>query len=266
MKKLILYAMLFVLLLSGDCFAAHIGSIGAAVEQGKWKLGIFNDNVQDSEFKVRTGVGSTALLTGANIEDSNTIGVEAVYGLIENLNIVFKGGFSDRTLKTEWNDGSVTEMEYDQSTFWGYGLRYIVGSADDFIIAFNAQVAIQAGDDVETVRESGVSADEIYSPGEGKLTEIQGSVLLGFNFDFNEDASILPYFGLTANNSKLKSDNLRYRVGLTNYDIEKLELEESNRFGLVLGANLALGKKFNFNIESRFKTETAISAAITYSF
>ena len=266
MKKVIIYIVLCLLIVSGNCFAAHIGSMDKPVEQGKWKIGIFNDNVQSSKFKVRTGAGSITLLTGAKIDESSTVGLEAAYGFIDNLSIFFRGGFSDRTLRTEWDDGSVTEMEYDQSKFWGYGLRYVVGSREDIMIAFNAQVAIQAGDEVESVRENGVSPSVIYEPGEGKLTEIQGSVLFGINFDLSKDMDLMPYLGLTANNSKLKSDNLRYRVGLTDYDIGKLELKESNRFGFVAGANLALGERFSLNIEGRFKTETAVSAGISYSF
>ncbi len=266
MKKILLWTMFCVLLVPVNCFAAQIGSIRAFVEQGKWSMGIFNDRIQDKDFKVYVGTGSTILLTGAEIDDSSTVGVEAAYGLIEKLNIFFRGGFSDRTLKTDWNDGSVTEMEYEQSRFYGGGLRYLVGSPEDFMIVFNAQAAIYAGDGVNTVRENGVTASEISEPGEGKLSEYQGSVLFGFNFGFSDNVNILPYFGFSANNSKLKSDNLRYCAGGINYDIGKFELEESDRYGFILGANFSVGGQLSLNIESRFKTETAISAGINYSF
>ncbi len=265
MREKILVLLFFVLILPLNSFAAQIGSIRASVEEGKWSLGILNDRILDKDFKVFAGSGNAVFLTGAEIDDSSAFGVEAAYGLIEKLNVFFRGGFSDRTVKTQWNDGSITEMEYKRGGFWGAGLRYLAGSPEDFMIVLNVQAVIGAGDNVETIRENGITASEISEPGEGKLSEYQGSVLFGFNWRV-VDFKILPYFGFFANNSKLKSDGLKYCAGGINYDIGKFELEEKNRFGFILGSNLYLREQLSLNIEGRFKAETAVTAAINYSF
>ena len=140
-----------------------------------------------------------------------------------------------------------------------------MGSEDDFIIVFNAQLIAQAGDPVAAVRENGQTASQIYEAGEGKLTEHQGSVIFGLNYKLTE-IDLLPYLGIVANNSKIKSDNLRYRAGVTDYNIEKIELNESNRFGIVLGLNVAVREQLSIYLESRFKNESAISAGISYKF
>lgn len=75
-----------------------------------------------------------------------------------------------------------------------------------------------------------------------------------------QSASFFPYLGITVNGANLRLKKLQ------DFPFSRIEAQEKNHVGMVLGSSFSPRKKINFTVEGRFFQETALSMFLQIQF
>ncbi|MFH1760267.1 MAG: hypothetical protein ABIA63_04125, partial [bacterium] len=264
--NILLGVLISLMLMVNNLYAASIGGSWDIVEQGKFGVSMVGDYISEKEFDVPSYSGSGIALTGLKFENCRDLGVKLSYGILENLNLYLKGGFTDKEIKTEWADASRTDLETDTGSFFGIGTKYTYWFEQDYLLALDAQYIKHPDKSVDTVRENGVNASAITQAGNIKYYEFKATIIFGKNFELDSKMSLLPYIGFSYDKFNLKTDAIAYSVGGSGYALDPIDLDEDKNLGVILGADLNVNENVKFNIEGRFNSETAFSGNIILMF
>ncbi|MFH1460774.1 MAG: autotransporter outer membrane beta-barrel domain-containing protein [Candidatus Omnitrophota bacterium] len=267
MKKIVcsVIAVGFVLI-TANVYAASIGGSWDIVEQGKFGISMVGDYISEKEFDVPSYSGPGTALTELKFKNCRDFGVKLSYGVLENLNIYLKGGFSEKEIKTTWADASKTDLEVNNGTFFGIGGKYAYWFDQDYLVAIDAQYIQHPDKSVDTVRENGITASAITSAGDIKYYEFKAAFIFGKNFELSPDLNLLPYLGLSYDKFNLRTDTINYSVSGNGYTLSPMDLDEEKNLGFILGSDLKISENVKFNVEGRFSSETAFSGNIILMF
>ena len=262
MKKLLMASIIAVVLSIGSLAnAAGIGDTIEPLGNGKVSVSIINNNILEKDYEPSGNV------TKANLDEMNETYAKIAIGAGDNLNLyVMLGMINSAELTEDWTQASTnytTKFETDSDFLWGlgsssayeFGNKYFIGS-DFHYIAWEA--------DVDKIEESGESATNIK--GGYEYYELQGSIYAGKRFESSPEISLIPYAGFFYNYSEIESDGDITCETTTAYYTHKGDIENDDKFGIMLGANMEIAKSFLLNVEGRFIAEEAFTISGTYKF
>jgi len=194
------------------------------------------------------------------IDESNQVGLKVAYGVVESVSIYAKFGAADWSITN-----SVPEtIDYENSLYYGAGLTYAYKSETNIIVGGDIQYIMQPEVGVDSLTYAGRAATNINGL-EADFSELQISVLCGYDITVSEDMHLVPYAGLGY-------DKFSYEWAAGSFNaasainIASGSLDGDNAVGLIAGTSVNVGSNLNINLEGRFVSETAFSFGFNYRF
>lgn len=251
-----LTANLILLLLFSVAMAGTIGNPTATVNQGSFQLGAEFDLVErDVEPEDNEDV---------EIE-SNRYVVKGIYGISDRFNIYAKLGVANAEFKIEDDD---FDFKSDNEFTFGAGLKSIIYEQDELKIGLVVQISHFTTEDTVS-EEEGTYYGHHYTYSEDiELTWWEYDVALGVSYEGL--GSFVPYGGILFSKIDGESEYTGKAeapsIGYSEEDSDKDDFEESDSFGVFVGADYNVIPHFNVGVEARLINETSFSVMLNYAF
>ena len=263
MKKAVVMCTVTLFIVSmGICYAGGLGPVEPLGPE-TCEVGIEYNGIMDKDLE-----GSGSIKTkGTEVDWCNQVYLKAALGVGSFLNIYGKLGAANLKQQIKWNDdylGRTQTLEYDEGVFWGVGTSGLydfgnqIGLGGDF--QFNMWY-----NDINTVDGSEVTYFQTGGSGSLENCEIQTSLYMTYTFQPAEDFRFVPYLGGYYSYFESSIDDpIKYADAVFAYELK--DLENDDKFGLLVGANISALENVAVNLECRFLAETAFTGGLSCRF
>jgi outer membrane protein W len=256
-KYSLLIASLCTVICAVTAQAAQIGTIMSIpmqiMEEERLSINAEASFITDRDLDTKSG-------TTNSIDQGTQIGIKAAYRLIESVNVYAKLGMADWSI----NKSTPMTIDYETSPYYGAGLSYTYITDTGIIIAGDMQYTMQPDVEISSINYQNIVATNIKGL-DGEFTELQLSLLFGYEILDTAKIKIVPYTGFTYSQFKYEASSGSFTAGST-ISTAAESLESDDVLGFVAGAGIDLGSALKVNFESRFGAETAFSTTFHYRF
>ncbi|MDD5745935.1 MAG: hypothetical protein PHO30_01590 [Candidatus Omnitrophica bacterium] len=240
--------------------AAHSASIGSPLnipmdimEEERLSIAADGNFITGKDLETKDGITN-------EIDESTQIGLKIAYGLAEGVSLYAKIGMADWSITRNIPE----TIDYENAPYYGAGIAYAYKAESNIIIGGDIQYIMQSDVGVDTLTYAGRSATNIGGM-DADFSELQISVLCGYDIAVSDDTHIVPYAGLGYD--KFSYEWAAGSLNTTStIDIAAGSLDGDNALGLIAGTSVSVGSNLNIHLEGRFVSETAFSLGFNYRF
>lgn len=266
MKRLVFGMTVFVsaiLVFSSHALAGGIGSSLSMPEGDPVGVSVGVDTTFVFERDLAAGASG---VTSGEIQESNQISAKANVQVMDYINAYANVGVANLEEDITWSEGDTQTLEFDYGLLLGGGVNLFYADIyDKFGVGWDTQY-MWWNTDVSAA--TGTRNPTIASSGSVDNIDFQTTLYVTYDAKLDDNHMFIPYLGVcySAFDSEIDSAITIEDKTAGHSRHTLVDMEGDDEIGVVTGLNWEWGQRWLLNVEGRFVSETAVSAAGAFKF